>query len=670
MMDAHKQLFTIGLLVVLGSMILATQYATTKISFTYGIVHPSNADIRFIGSDNSSGDGRRVLRVSNNVSGSQDAEITLGDWSSNTNKTYTAAFGIVNEEKFSVNITSLRVNPTAGQYSYMQIWLHGDRDQIVENDPSAIYMYNNGTIVHNSSTAAWTLSPGDNNPGTMNSDGATIQTPWDDTAHVRYSASDFNGMSKRADFIWVQISLNLPVNVQETGSITGSIEIHFEAGTHWNSTVQYQAVWAKGPTGAGSDWGRDIAIDSSRNVYVTGYHTSGLNFGGGITVADESGIGMFVVKFNTASVIQWATGPIGAGDDYGRGIAVDSSGNIYVTGYHTSGLDFGGGITVADEGGTGMFVVKYNTVGVVQWATGPTGAGDDQGRDIAVDSYGNVYVTGYHTSGLDFGGGITVADEGGTGMFVVKYNTVGVVQWATGPTGAGNDYGYGTAVDSSGNVYVTGYDISGLTFGGGVTVADEANDGLYLVKYNSAGIVQFAAGPTGTGNEHGQSVAVDSSGNIYIDGYHTLGINFGGGITVPDEGSDGIFLVKYNSVGIAQWATGPIGAGQDQAYGIAVDASSNIYVTGYQDLGLNFGNGVTIADEGGWGAFVVKYNSAGVAKWIGGPIGSGEDCGLGIVVDSSDAIYLTGYHTSGLNFGGGITVADEGVDGVFIAKYS
>jgi hypothetical protein len=255
-------------------------------------------------------------------------------------------------------------------------------------------------------------------------------------------------------------------------------------------------------------------------------------------------------------------------------------------------------------------------------------------------------------------------------MFVVKYNTVGVVQWATGPTGAGNDYGYGTAVDSSGNVYVTGYDISGLTFGGGVTVADEANDGLYLVKYNSAGIVQFAAGPTGTGNEHGQSVAVDSSGNIYIDGYHTLGINFGGGITVPDEGSDGIFLVKYNSVGIAQWATGPIGAGQDQAYGIAVDASSNIYVTGYQDLGLNFGNGVTIADEGGWGAFVVKYNSAGVAKWIGGPIGSGEDCGLGIVVDSSDAIYLTGYHTSGLNFGGGITVADEGVDGVFIAKYS
>jgi len=668
-MGAQKRLFVIGVLVVIVSLIFATQYATTKINFTYGIVHPSNADVRFIGSDNSSKDQGRVLRITNNVSGSQYAQIAFGNWSSNTNKTYTAAFGIVNEERFSVNITSVRANPTAGQVSYMQIWLHGDRDQLIDNDLSAVYMYNNGTVVHSVSTAAWTLMPGDANAGTMNSDGVSIQTPWDTSSHVRYSTSNLDGMSKRADFVWVQISLNLPASVA-TGNYTGEIIITLEAGTHWNSTLEYETIWANGPTGAGSDWGRDIALDASRNVYVTGYQSSGLNFGGGITVADEGGTGMFLVKYNNAGAVQWATGPTGAGDDYGRGVAVDSAGNIYVTGYHTSGLDFGGGITVADEGGTGMFIAKYNSAGVIQWASGPTGAGDDQGRDIAVDSSNNIYVTGYHTSGLDFGGGITVADEGGTGMFVTKYNSAGAVQWATGPIGAGNDYGYGIGVDSSGGVCVTGYDVSGLNFGGGVTVADEAGDGLYLVKYNSAGVAQYATGPTGGGNEHGQSVVVDSSGNIYVDGYHTLGMNFGGGITIADEGGEGIFLVKYNSVGVVQWAAGPSGAGNDEAYGMAVDASSNVYLTGYQDTGVNFGNGVTIANEGDWGAFLVKYSSAGVAEWAGGPTGAGQDCGLGLVVDSSTAIYFTGYHTTGLSFNGGITIADEGTDGVFTAKYS
>jgi len=84
-------------------------------------------------------------------------------------------------------------------------------------------------------------------------------------------------------------------------------------------------------------------------------------------------------------------------------------------------LDFGGGVTVADEGGYGVFVAKYSANGVIQWASGPTGAGYDYGYGVAVDSNGNVYITGYHESYLDFGGGVTVADEGGYGVFVAKY---------------------------------------------------------------------------------------------------------------------------------------------------------------------------------------------------------------------------------------------------------
>jgi hypothetical protein len=90
-----------------------------------------------------------------------------------------------------------------------------------------------------------------------------------------------------------------------------------------------------------------------------------------------------------------------------------------------------------------MFVVKYDSSGTVLWAAGPTGGG--YGFGVAVDSGGNVYVAGYHGSGLDFGNGITISDEGGIGVFVVKYDSSGTVLWAAGSTGAGNDCGYGVA---------------------------------------------------------------------------------------------------------------------------------------------------------------------------------------------------------------------------------
>jgi archaellin len=199
-----------------------------------------------------------------------------------------------------------------------------------------------------------------------------------------------------------------------------------------------------------------------------------------------SGVLVFDVpmRLNVFSgVAGWATGPTGGGTDYGYGVVVDRAGNVYVTGSHGSGLDFGDGITVADEGIWGVFLAKYNGDGEVMWATGPTGAGFDYGRGVGVDRAGNVYITGYHGSGLDFGDGITVADEGSYGVFFAKYNGDGEVMWASGPTGAGSDYGYGVGVDRAGNVYVTGSHGSGLDFGDGMSLSNSGGHDAFLVKY-------------------------------------------------------------------------------------------------------------------------------------------------------------------------------------------
>jgi len=230
-MRIDRRLVLIGVMLIVLSMTMATQYAVTKVSYSFAIVHPSNADIRYIGSDNSSDDGNRILRVLNNASGSQYLTIELGDWAPNERKNYSAVFGIVNEEQFPVNITYINVSGTSA--SYLDIWLHGDRDADYSGDGAAsVKVVDDGTALYDSSNVVWTLAAGDGDTSTMCADGSNqLTTPWDDTSHVRYSVNDANNsVNETSDFVWVGVSLNIPSNAA-AGTPTGTIYIHFKATT-------------------------------------------------------------------------------------------------------------------------------------------------------------------------------------------------------------------------------------------------------------------------------------------------------------------------------------------------------------------------------------------------------------------------------------------------------
>ena len=151
-MKINKRLFILGLLLVITTLVVATQYAVTRVNYEYYIVHPSNENIRYIGSDNSS-DGIRLLRVQGINDTHAVLTLRLGNFSANMNKTYSAAFAIVNEEQFPVNIT--RINVTSLNATYLKIWLHGNRSANAESnttDPSAVFMYNNGTRINTTNT--------------------------------------------------------------------------------------------------------------------------------------------------------------------------------------------------------------------------------------------------------------------------------------------------------------------------------------------------------------------------------------------------------------------------------------------------------------------------------------------------------------------------------------
>ncbi len=236
-MKFRKKLLTIAVLLLFISMIFATQYAVTIIGYEFYIRHPSDSNIRYVGSDNSS-DGIRVLRIVGSNTSDIGVKLQLGkNLSTNQISIYSAAFGIVNEEGFILNITHINITSTSN--TYMRIWLHGDRDANANStvtDNSSVLMWGNETQVNASNTTAWTLAPGDNNPSNMCyniSDRAncSIDTAWDETAHVRYSNSNHNAVSRISDFVWVQIELHIPETADHIGLHTGFIWIHFIADT-------------------------------------------------------------------------------------------------------------------------------------------------------------------------------------------------------------------------------------------------------------------------------------------------------------------------------------------------------------------------------------------------------------------------------------------------------
>ena len=162
--------------------------------------------------------------------------------------------------------------------------------------------------------------------------------------------------------------------------------------------------------------------------------------------------------------------------DYANGVVTDSSGNVYVTGGAKGGLD---GNTSA--GNTDLFMLKYNSSGTKQWTKQLGSSGRDSANAIAIDSSGNLYVTGMTFWGLDWN-----TSAGSNDFFVVKYNSSGTKQWTEQLGSASSDIANGVATDSSGNVY-----LAGVTYGGLDGNSNHDNSDLFVVKYNSSGTKQW-----------------------------------------------------------------------------------------------------------------------------------------------------------------------------------
>jgi len=242
-MNINRRLTLLGVMLVVLSMTMATQYAVTKIGYEFSLVHPSNADIRFIGYDNST-DNVLVLRVDgDNSSGNRNLKLHFGgNFTELQNKTYTAAFGIVNEEIFNVNITNISVSTTGSEADYLQIWVHGTPNILCENEANpgtnSVMVWNKGSVGFDRENCVWQLGPGNQSIEDMDTNAASgdtkVETPWEGgSAHVRYSVCNSTAVNGTSDFVWVQVSINVPDGAP-AGDYSGTIIVNVKADTHSN----------------------------------------------------------------------------------------------------------------------------------------------------------------------------------------------------------------------------------------------------------------------------------------------------------------------------------------------------------------------------------------------------------------------------------------------------
>lgn len=429
-------------------------------------------------------------------------------------------------------------------------------------------------------------------------------------------------------------------------------------------------IWAKGAGGTRDDAGYAVAVDSSGNIYMAGVFTSpSITFGS--TILTLAGYGnVFLAKYDDNGNPLWAKSAVGSVFDMAFSLAVDISGNSYVTGYFKSPTIAFDTIILTNTGNDDLFLAKYDAGGNVLWAKNAAGTGNDFVHNVALDESGNVYLAGFYESPTLTIDTITLTNMGANDIFLAKYNSNGNVLWAKSYGGMGDDEANSCATDVSGNIYLTGYFESPTLTVDTCTLTNAGYSNIFLVKYNPNGEVLWAKSEGGTMVDVANSIAADISGKTYLAGYfYSSTITFGS-TTLMNRGDKDIFLASFDTNGNALWARSAGGTDLDEVFSVAVDVSGNSYLAGYFLSSLIHFDSTALMNSGGSDIFLADYSNNGNLRWAKRAGGPSYESAFSVAVNASGNAYMTGYFKSDtITFDtASLNIANVGYNEIFLAK--
>jgi hypothetical protein len=385
-------------------------------------------------------------------------------------------------------------------------------------------------------------------------------------------------MGGAGDEMIKSITIDVSGNIYTTGSFSDTADFDPGAGVfNLNGGLRDifiskldasgNFVWAKCMGNVLDDYGQSIIVDQSGNVYVTGYFHLTVDFDPGPATFNLTSSGysdIFILKLNASGNFVWAKSIGGVDLDIANSIALDSTGNFYVTGWFHGTVDFdpgAGTFNMTSIGGTSdvdIFILKCDSSGSFIWAKLLEGAGlhsSGLGQSITLDAVGNVYLTGDFNGTVDFDPGSSIfnlnSGNGNSNVFILKLDASGNFIWAISIEGGLDAHSLAIKIGPSGGVYITGgfqgtadFDpdkgISYLMTSLGVT-------DIFVLKLDTSGNFVWAKSMGGANADKGYALAVDASGNVYTTGSFQSTADFDPGpgtYNLTSEGNSDAFILK------------------------------------------------------------------------------------------------------------------------------
>ncbi|WP_395741810.1 SBBP repeat-containing protein [Prosthecobacter sp.] len=415
--------------------------------------------------------------------------------------------------------------------------------------------------------------------------------------------------------------------------------------------------WVAAAGGAKSDKTRAVTFDREGNVFMAGETTDDGTFGD----LKRTGLGstdFFLTKVSPEGKFLWVRSLGGSLVDRGYGVATDPSGNIYVTGHYQSTDAQANGQTLPNAGDYDVFIAKYDTQGALLWIKTAGGKGYDYGHGIAVDSQGDIVVTGAVAGEAKFGNVTVNAGSTTRPIFCAKYDPSGTLKWVKTTTGKFSGSGHGIGVDAKDSIYIGG---SGGGDGSmdGITLQSKAQAGIVL-KLTPEGQGVWAATLPGVPSAGFHEITVDTAGRTWCAGMFKGVLNGGPVQTTGDKDNDGV-LAHYSPEGKLVWSHVLQGPATDYCLGVATDNTGRCFVTGEFSETATFA-GQTLKTQGATDIFTAAFDAKGGLEWLvqsGGVKGDNAYC---MAWNPSGRLVFSGASVAPATFGGQTLTSPGGAE--------